>query len=139
MARLLITTTLLAALATLSAPTGAAVGFQAREVYKGDTTIKDQPLAYPSTSQPEISSMLVEIAPGGESDRHQHPAPPYIYVLEGNMTVEFDDGSQRSFPAGQGFLEAANTWHKARNLSNVPLRFIVVFLGEKGKSNFIKP
>lgn len=139
MIKLLSTATLLAALSSFCSHASAAVGFEAKEVYKGATTIKDQPLVYPATDQPEITSMVVEIAPGGESDRHQHPAPPYIYVLEGTMTVEFDDGSQRSFAAGQGFLEAANTWHKARNLSNAPLRFIVTFLGEMGKPNFITP
>ncbi len=129
----------LTALCAIAGPASAAVGFQAREVYKGDTTIKDQVLSYPSTGQPEVTSMLVEISAGGESDRHQHPTPPYIYVLEGTMTIEFDDGSQRSFAAGRGFLEAANIWHKARNLSNVPLRFVVVFLGEKGRPNFVRP
>ena len=83
-------------------------------------------------------AMLVELAPGGASDRHQHPIPPYIQVLQGTLTVEFDDGSRQSFEAGRGFLEAVDTWHTARNLGEDPVKFLVVFMGEQGKSNFMR-
>ncbi len=121
-----------------SVPAGAAEGFKATEVMKGAVTIRGQSIKYPETASPEITAMMVEIEPGGASDRHQHPIPPYIQVLEGTLTVEFDDGSRQSFDAGRGFLEAVDTWHTAKNLGEVPLKFLVVFLGEQGKSNFIK-
>jgi quercetin dioxygenase-like cupin family protein len=120
------------------APAGAAEGFRATEVMKGAATIGGQSIQYPATQTPEVTAMLVEVAPGGESDRHQHPVPTYIQVLEGTLTVEFEDGSRQSFEPGRGFLEAVGTWHKARNLGDVPLKFLVVFMGEEGKANFVK-
>ena len=36
--------------------------------------------------------VLIEIQPGKESGRHMHPVPTYVHVLEGTLTVEFEDG-----------------------------------------------
>jgi len=139
MLRSVLLTAFFTLLGVIGAGAQAAAGFKATEVFKGSTTIKGQALQYPATSQPEVTALLVDLEPGGESDRHQHPSAPYIYVIEGTFTVEFDDGTRQSFQAGQGFLEAVNTWHKAHNLGTTPLKFMVVFTGEQGKSNFIKP
>ncbi|MGH8498339.1 MAG: cupin domain-containing protein [Methylococcales bacterium] len=53
--------------------------------------------------------------------------------------MEFDDGKQKTFPAGKAFMEAANTWHNAKNLGDKPLKMLVVFFGEKDKMNMIRP
>ncbi|TKS62101.1 MAG: hypothetical protein EWM73_02791 [Nitrospira sp.] len=55
-----------------------------------------------------------------------HPVPTYVHVLEGTLTVEFEDGSRQTFKAGNGFLEVVNTLHSAKNLGEVPVRFLVV-------------
>ena len=108
-------------------------------VMKGSTTIGGQKIEYPKTDKAEMASVLVEIQPGKESGRHMHPVPTYVHVLEGTLTVEFEDGSRQTFKAGSGFLEAVNTWHNVKNLGEVPLRFLVVFAGEEGKPNLIRP
>jgi quercetin dioxygenase-like cupin family protein len=86
-----------------------------------------------------MTSVLIEMQPGKESGRHIHPVPTYVHVLEGTLTVEFEDGSRQAFKAGSGFLEVVNTWHNGKNLGEVPLRFLVVFAGEEGNPNLIRP
>lgn len=86
-----------------------------------------------------MASVLVEIQPGKENGRHIHSAPTYVHVLEGIMTVEFEDGARQTFKAGTGFLEVVNIVHSAKNLGEVPLRLLVVFIGEEGKPNLIRP
>ena len=108
-------------------------------VMKGTTTIGGQKIVFPKTDKAEMASVLVEIQPGKESGRHMHPVPTYAHILEGTLTVEFEDGSRQSFKAGSGFLEAVNTWHNVKNLEEAPLRFLAVTAGEEGKSNFIRP
>lgn len=108
-------------------------------VMKGSTTIGGQKIEYPKTDKAEMASVLVEIQPGRENGRHMHPVPTYVHVLEGTMTVEFEDGARKTFKAGSGFLEVVNTWHSAKNLGEVPLRLLVVFVGEEGKPNLIRP
>jgi quercetin dioxygenase-like cupin family protein len=108
-------------------------------VMKGSRTIGGQNIEYPKTDKAEMASVLIEIQPGKESGRHMHPVPTYVHVLEGTLTVEFEDGSRQAFKAGSGFLEAVNTWHNVKNLGEAPLRFLVVFAGEEGKPNLIRP
>jgi quercetin dioxygenase-like cupin family protein len=108
-------------------------------VMKGSTTIGGQKIEYPKTDKAEMASVIVEISPGNESGRHMHPVPTYVHVLEGTLTVEFEDGSRQAFKAGSGFLEVVNTWHNGKNLGEVPVRFLVVFAGEEGNPNLIRP
>ena len=108
-------------------------------VMQGSRTIGGQKIEYPKTDKAEMASVMVEIPPGKESGRHMHPVPTYVHVLEGTLTVEFEDGSRQAFKAGSGFLEAVNTWHNVKNLGEAPLRFLVVFAGEEGKPNLIRP
>ena len=114
-------------------------GFTATPVLTKSRTITGQVIRYPDTKSPEVSSVMVEIAPGGESGRHKHPVSPQIYVIEGEVTIEFDDGKQKKFPAGKAFLEAVNTWHNAKNTGDKPLKMLVVFFGEKDRKNMIRP
>jgi len=108
-------------------------------VMKGSTTISGQKIQYPKTDKAEMASVMVEIQPGKENGRHMHSVPTYVHVLEGIMTVEFEDGTRQTFKAGTGFLEAVNTVHSAKNLGEVPLRLLVVFVGEEGRPNLIRP
>jgi quercetin dioxygenase-like cupin family protein len=108
-------------------------------VMKSSITISGQKIEYPKTDKAEMASILVEIQPGKENGHHMHPVPTYVHVLEGTMTVEFEDGSRQTFKAGSGFLEVVNTLHSAKNLGEVPLKLLVVFAGEEGKSNLIRP
>ena len=123
--------------ATASALAGEDVKVTA--VMQGSTTIGGEKIEYPKTGTAEIASVMVEIPPGTESGRHMHPAPTYVYVLEGTLTVEFEDGSRQSFKAGSGFLEGMNTWHNAKNLGEMSSKILVVFAGEEGKPNMIRP
>ena len=113
--------------------------FTVTAVMKGSTTISGQKIEYPKTDKAEMASVLVEIQPGKENGRHMHAVPTYVHVLEGTMTVEFEDGARQTFQAGSGFLEVVNTVHSAKNLGEVPLRLLVVFVGEEGKPNLIRP
>ncbi len=108
-------------------------------VMKSSITISGQKIEYPKTDKAEMASVLVDIQPGKENGRHMHAVPTYVHVLEGTMTVEFEDGSRQTFKAGTGFLEVMNTVHSAKNLGDVPLKLLVVFVGEEGKPNLIRP
>ncbi len=108
-------------------------------VMKSSTTISGQKIEYPKTDKAEMASILVEIQPGKENGRHMHAVPTYVHVLEGAMTVEFENGSRQTFQAGSGFLEVVNTVHSAKNLGEVPLRLLVVFAGEEGRPNLMRP
>ena len=102
-------------------------------------TIAGEPELYLSTPEPEVSSVIFTLPPGGVSQWMIHPAPAYIYVLEGTLVVEFEDGSHKSFRAGQGFLQCRSKWHRGRNDGSQTMRFLAVFFGAKGVPNVVHP
>ena len=122
---------------TKVASPGAAVSMT--PVSKDSVTIAGEPELYLSTPEPEVSSVIFTFPPGAVSQWMTHPAPAYIYVLEGTLVVEFEDGSHQSFHAGQGFLQCRSKWHRGRNDGSQTMRFLAVFFGAKGVANVVHP
>lgn len=116
----------------------AQVGFRATTVFQGTRTVIGQEIQFPLFRN-QITALLIEIAPGGETGRHQHAAPTFVYVLEGTVTIDIEGHPQAVHTAGQGFLEANNVWHNGRNRGTTPLKLLVVFSGEEGKPNLVRP
>jgi quercetin dioxygenase-like cupin family protein len=65
----------------------------------------------------EMQVWVAEIAPGAATGRHSHPAPRFVYVLEGSVVLELDGKSPQTFRAGQAFVEMPNAVHNFRNAS----------------------
>jgi quercetin dioxygenase-like cupin family protein len=128
-----LTATVLAAL-----PAAGQVNFQATPLVQSTTTLHGVPIAYPKPDKPDITALLVEIGPGGESGRHMHPNPTFVYVLEGTLEVEME-GKSHSFKAGDAFLEVVNTWHNGKNNGSMPTKILVVFSGAAGEPNLVRP
>lgn len=110
------------------------------DVSTDSKTIAGEPIEYPSTPNPVISSNILTVPPGGVSAWMIHPVQPYLYVLEGTLTVEFAaDGSRQTFKTGQAFLQTRTHWHRGRNDGTTPLRFLAVFVGAKGIPTILHP
>jgi quercetin dioxygenase-like cupin family protein len=108
-------------------------------VSKGSATIAGEPELYLNSSNAEITSAIFTIPPETKTQWMTHPAPGYIYVLQGTLTVQFADGSLQAFSAGQAFLQARTKWHRGWNRGSQPVRFLVVFFGARGVPNVMHP
>jgi quercetin dioxygenase-like cupin family protein len=104
-----------------------------------NTTSAGEPLHYLGTPDPVIYSDVLTIPPGGVSRWMTHPVPAYLYVLQGDLTVEFVDGKRQTFHTGQALLQSQTKWHRGRNDGQVPVRFLAVFLGSKGVPVILHP
>lgn len=109
----------------------AQVGFRATPVLQATRTVIGQEIQFPLFRN-QITALSVEIAPGGETGRHQHPVPTLSYVLEGTVTVEIEGHPQAVVAAGQAFLEPVNTWHNGRNRGTTLSNFSWCFRGRRG-------
>jgi quercetin dioxygenase-like cupin family protein len=103
------------------------------------TTVAGEPLLYLSTPDPVISSDILTVPPGGVTQWMTHPVPAYLYVLQGDLTVEFIDGKRQTYHTGQAFLQSRTHWHRGRNDGATPVRFLAVFLGSKGVPTILHP
>ena len=103
------------------------------------TTSAGEPLHYLSTPDPVVSSDILTVPPGKVSHWMVHPVPAYLYVLQGDLTLEFVDGKRQTFHTGQSLLQSQTKWHRGRNEGQVPLRFLAVFMGSKGTPVILHP
>jgi quercetin dioxygenase-like cupin family protein len=110
-----------------------------KPVSKDDTTDAGEPIVYPVGGTPEVSSAIVTVPPGGKTEWMTHPVPGYLYVLEGTLTVEFEDGHHLTFHAGQAVLQARTKWHRGLNQGTETMRFLAVFFGSKGVPTVLNP
>jgi quercetin dioxygenase-like cupin family protein len=97
------------------------------------TTAADQPIVYPQTTEPEVSILLVEIPPGGETGWHKHPYPILVYSLLGELAVDFENGKTHVLSAGEAMVECMNLFHNGRNIGKDPVKLVISVMGEKGK------
>ena len=116
----------------------AQVGMKSTTILQTTVTAIGQPLQFPQ-SRSQFTGVVIELAPGGEVGRHMHPVPNFVYVLEGEITIEAEGHPVRTYSAGQSFVESVNTWHNGLNRGSAPLRILVVFAGEEGRPVTVRP
>ena len=70
--------------------------------------------------------------------KHMHPGPVFVYVLEGEFTVELDSGT-KTYKAGDLYAEGINAAMVGRNLSATDdLELLAFQVGDIGKPMMIK-
>jgi quercetin dioxygenase-like cupin family protein len=89
------------------------------------------PIAYPRGGTPEVTVLLIEMAPGEETGWHRHPVPLMGYIMEGTLTVYQATGHKRVIPAGGVSLESVDMIHNGVNEGAVPCKMVVFVVGVK--------
>ncbi len=125
--------------AILAPPLAAQVKFLSTPILQSGVTNAGGPITYPATDSAEVTALRVDLGPGGETGRHMHLYPAFVYVLEGAVNVEIEGSGSHSYKAGDSFLEAINTWHNGKNRGSTPAKLLVVFAGVRGKPNLVRP
>jgi 4-carboxymuconolactone decarboxylase len=89
------------------------------------------PIRYPD-GEAEMTALLVEVAPGGQTGWHCHPVPSFAYVLEGSLEVTLDDGRVKHLEAGDVLAEVVGRLHDGRNTGSVAAKLVVFYAGAAG-------
>lgn len=95
---------------------------------KTQTSWDGKPIEYPK-GRAEITGMLVEIAPGGETGWHLHPVPSFGMVLEGTLELTLKTGEHKIIKAGEALAEVVNTLHNGHNIGTTPVKILVFYAG----------
>jgi quercetin dioxygenase-like cupin family protein len=82
----------------------------------------------------EATMLTVEYGPGESSPEHRHNAHVFVYVLEGELTMQVKGQKAVTLGPGQTFYESPDDVHAvSRNASATkPVRFLVFFVKKKG-------
>lgn len=118
----------------------AAAAAEGREVLleAQELTTLDQPIAYPKKAPAQVTSYITTLEPGQETGWHRHRVPLFVYVLEGAVSVEYDAGVVKDYPAGSAFMEAEDIWHNGTNKGEDAARILTVYMGAEGAKNTVE-
>ncbi len=80
-----------------------------------------------------------EVPPGFVGKKHFHPGPVFVYVLEGELSIETEGTGRQTIKAGQLYQEPIRKVMQGRNLSTTDaIKFVVFQIGDEGKPMMIK-
>jgi hypothetical protein len=90
-----------------------------------------------------ITGATVELEPGGQTGRQQFRVPTYIYILDGVLTTDYDEGpggtkGLQYHAAGQSFMDQGGWWHNHLNNSPKPAKYLMIHLGYPGRPDPIQ-
>jgi quercetin dioxygenase-like cupin family protein len=82
-----------------------------------------------------VTAVEVSYGPGEGSPPHRHPGITIAYVLEGEIRSKIGDEAERTYAAGEMFLESPEQVHAiSRNASTTrPAKLLALLLAENGK------
>lgn len=133
-AALIIVVTLLASLPSASADS---TYKKVQPVLDTTKTVMEENLLQSDGSPMHITSTIVTIDPGEETAWHKHGVPLYIYILSGEVTVEYEEKGIRTFGPGGSYMEAMAYWHRGTNRGKEPVRILTVYMGSDKAQNVI--
>ncbi len=82
----------------------------------------------------EALVVTVELAPGMTAKPHRHNAQVFVYMLEGEVVMQLNNGEKTTLKPGNSFYESPDDLHTlTQNVSNSKsAKFLVFLLKKKG-------
>lgn len=128
--------TLLPALTLMSAGTAVAQEQEYQPQVESKTHIEE---ALPGDDDKTVIIREFDFPPGHEGGRHYHPGAVYVYVLEGEFTIDVEGREAKTLTAGDFFKEPLGRNMSARNGSKDENARVLVFqVGDTGEPMMIE-
>ncbi|MGF1697148.1 cupin domain-containing protein [Vibrio kyushuensis] len=92
----------------------------------------------PGVDGKEMTVVHLAAPAGFISSKHTHPGPVYVYVLEGELTIELENET-KTFKAGELYPEEIDSAMIGKNSSSTDdLELLIFQVGDIGKPMMIK-
>ena len=124
-------------LATLPGFGAAADSYPAKIILDTGANVVGETIVYPTSGPAKVTAAIVTMAPGERTIVHEHGVPLFAYILEGELTVEYDGHGSRTYRKGDAFMEAMRVWHHGVNRGAAPVSLLAVYIGAEGAANVI--
>jgi quercetin dioxygenase-like cupin family protein len=95
-------------------------------------TIIGQPYALPATNQ-DLKPFNVTIGAGKSTDIHKHPVPALVYVVSGELEINYGSKGKRVVKTGESYVEAINWCHQGSSYGSKPVNVLVFYFNTAGK------
>jgi hypothetical protein len=100
-------------------------------------TTLGQDFKYPA-GQPLIKAFNIDIPVGKQTSLHKHLIPLFVYVVSGDLEVDYGSKGKKTYKAGTSYVEAIDWCHFGKVAGKAPVKIIGVYLGEQTPDQ-IKP
>lgn len=100
-------------------------------------TTLGQDFKYPA-GQPLIKAFNIDIPVGKKTSLHKHLIPLFVYVVSGDLEVDYGSKGKKTYKAGTSYVEAIDWCHLGKAAGKAPVKIIGVYLGEQTPDQ-IKP
>ena len=87
--------------------------------------------AYPA-ERPQVTILRATIPPHATLPRHTHAVVNAGVILRGELTVVSDNGTERTFRAGEGIVELVGTVHYGENRGDGETEMVMFYAGTEG-------
>jgi DNA-binding beta-propeller fold protein YncE/quercetin dioxygenase-like cupin family protein len=98
-----------------------------QELSRTGSTAVGEPIRY-GGGHASVRTAVVTLRPGESTARHRHDTPLFVYILEGEVAVDYEGYGRRTYRAGDSFMEAMESAHAATNVGTTPVRILAAFL-----------
>jgi len=99
-----------------------------------DQTILGDAFAYPA-GRARITSARISVPPKATVPLHLHPVPLFVYILQGEITVDYGSRGTRTYRKGDAFVEEFEWPHHAYNAGRGNVQILAVYAGAVGIEN----
>ena len=101
-------------------------------------SIIGETITYPGGTPAQIVSARIVIDPGEQTGWHKHGVPLFVYILSGEVTVDYGDKGIKTYQAGTAFMEAMDQFHNGMNKGTEPVHILGVYMGAEGLHDVIR-
>lgn len=120
-------TAFVAALTLVAVMTGFSIGYAQGRAFPTVSRVLTQTLD--DIDGREVRLEVVKFPPGAAAPGHRHPGHVFVYVLDGQIVSQLEDGPADTFDTGASFYEPTNGLHAVtRNPSETESATILTFM-----------
>jgi quercetin dioxygenase-like cupin family protein len=95
-----------------------------------------QAIEYPE-GKAKITAAIITMKPGDKTGVHIHNAPLFVYIMEGQVSVDYGKDGIKIYKVGDSFIEAFKTEHYGENTGVSITRILTVYAGAVGTQNTV--
>ena len=82
--------------------------------------------------RPEIVAVKYEIPAGQRLGWHHHPVMNFGILVQGNLTIISQDGTEKTLHEGEAVVEMVGTVHHGENRGSKPVVLYMFYLSQEG-------